>query len=94
MLVVVVVVKIIVQMTAWRRGRQRAVRCSEAILRGRASVETLGLLKLNQDRLVSKADFASLAGEFKLLEEETPKLLLGMKAEEVKAAAGSKLACW
>ena len=30
----------------------------------------LGLLKLNQARLLNKTDFASLAGEFKLLEED------------------------
>ena len=30
----------------------------------------LGLLKLNQDRLLNKTDFASLAGELKLLEED------------------------
>ena len=30
----------------------------------------LGLLKLNQDRLLNKTDFASLAGELRLLEED------------------------
>ena len=30
----------------------------------------LGLLKLNQARLINKTDFASLAGEFKLIEED------------------------
>ena len=30
----------------------------------------LGLLKLNQDRLINKTDFASLAGEFRLIEED------------------------